>query len=115
MVWKDQESPSVWVDDSQESILTNLNDGIGLWVNLLVRAEALHLIFDYASSSVPLSDHTEVICRAPDASPVVSGRDSAVWKVDDLVTVFQVTDHLGLASDYSLNLLPFILSVIAEH
>ena len=78
-------------------------------------AQPLHIVLHDTSSYIPFPNDTKRVSRSPDASTMISDSDRSVREVNDLVTVGQVADDLGLARYQSHHLLQFILCVIRDH
>lgn len=115
MVGHNQERSSVRVLDLKKSIFSDIDDGIGLRVNLFMSAEPGHFVLDDASPEVSLADDAQVVRDSPYALSVVCLRDRAVGEVNDLVAVLEVADDLGVASDDSLHLALALVDFVLEH
>lgn len=77
-------------------------------------SQALHTILDDACSQIALSHNTQVVRRFPDASAMVSRRDSAIGEVDDLVSVLELPNDLSLARHNPISLFSLFLRIVSE-
>ena len=87
MVWQHKQSPTIWIDDFEEAILTNLHYGVGFRIDFLINNKALDFILDDSSANVTLSDHTKMVGSSPDVASVIRRRDRSIWIVNDLISI----------------------------
>jgi len=80
-----------------------------------VNCEVSHFVFDNACPQVSLSDDTFAVGSAPYAPSVISRGDASIGEVNYLVSVFELTNDLGLSSDCAVGLFLHVAGVVDQH
>ena len=89
----------------EETVFANVHKCPRFRVYLLGALQALWQILDDTGSEIALSYHSLWVYCRPDASPVVSPRDRAIFHVYYLVIIIKVPDECTLSSDSAHGLL----------